>query len=138
MQHLFYDTNKGESMNKYLAVLGRVLLAQIFLVQVIMLINSFMSNPTGYEQYQMGLASHGLPGIFAPLIILIQMVGGLALLLGYKTRIAAMVMAVYALFIMLTGLTPAPLQYLAIVGGLLVLAANAETAFSLDSCRKKS
>ena len=125
-------------MNKYLAVLGRVLLAQIFLVQVIMLINSFMSNPTGYEQYQMGLASHGLPGIFAPLIILIQMVGGLALLLGYKTRIAAIVMAVYALFIMLTGLTPAPLQYLAIVGGLLVLAANAETAFSLDSCRKKS
>ncbi len=125
-------------MNKYLAVLGRVLLAQIFLVQVIMLINSFMSNPTGYEQYQMGLANYGLPGIFAPLIILIQMVGGLALLLGYKTRIAAIVMAVYALFIMLAGLTPAPLQYLAIVGGLLVLAANAETAFSLDSCRKKS
>ncbi|PKO52286.1 MAG: hypothetical protein CVU26_06930, partial [Betaproteobacteria bacterium HGW-Betaproteobacteria-2] len=100
-------------MNKYLAVLGRVLLAQIFLVQVIMLINSFMSNPTGYEQYQMGLANYGLPGIFAPLIILIQMVGGLALLLGYKTRIAAIVMAVYALFIMLAGLTPAPLQYLA-------------------------
>jgi putative oxidoreductase len=138
MQHLFYDINKGKSMNKYLAVLGRVLLAQIFLVQVIMLINSFMSNPTGYEQYQMGLASHGLRGIFAPLIILIQIVGGLALLLGYKTRIAAVVMAIYALFIMLVGLTPAPLQYLAIVGGLLVLATNAQTAFSLDSCRKKS
>jgi len=125
-------------MNKYLAVLGRVLLAQIFLVQVIMLINSFMNNPTGYEQYQMGLANYGLPGIFAPLIILIQMVGGLALLLGYKTRIAAIVMAVYALLIMLAGLTPAPLQYLAIVGGLLMLAANAETALSLDGCRKKS
>ena len=125
-------------MNKYLAVLGRVLLAQIFLVQVIMLINSFMNNPTGYEQYQMGLANYGLPGIFAPLIILIQMVGGLALLLGYKTRIAAIVMAVYALLIMLAGLTPAPLQYLAIVGGLLMLAANAEMALSLDGCRKKS
>ena len=125
-------------MNKYLAVLGRVLLAQIFLVQVIMLINSFMNNPTGYEQYQMGLASHGLPGLFAPLIILIQMVGGFALLLGYKTRIAAIAMAVYALFIMLAGLTPAPLQYLAIVGGLLVLATHAETAFSLDSYRKRA
>lgn len=125
-------------MNKYLAVLGRVLLAQIFLVQVIMLINSFMSNPVGYEQYYNGLTAHGLPGLVAPLIILVQVVGGLALLLGYKTRVAAIVMAVYALFIMLAGLTPAPLQYLAIVGGLLVLAANCETPFSLDSCRKKS
>ncbi|PKO25701.1 MAG: hypothetical protein CVU35_02825 [Betaproteobacteria bacterium HGW-Betaproteobacteria-8] len=125
-------------MNKYLAVLGRVLLAQIFLVQVFMLINSFMSNPAGYEQYQMGLANQGLPGVFAPLIILILLVGGLALLLGYKTRMVAIIMAVYALFIMLVGLTPAPLQYLAIVGGLLVLAANGETPFSLDSCRKKA
>lgn len=125
-------------MNKYLAVSGRVLLAQIFLVQVFMLINSFMSNPAGYEQYQMGLANQGLPGVFAPLIILILLVGGLALLLGYKTRMVAIIMAVYALFIMLVGLTPAPLQYLAIVGGLLVLAANGETPFSLDSCRKKA
>ncbi len=125
-------------MNKYLAVLGRVLLAQIFLVQVFMLLNSFMSNPVGYEQYQMGLAGHGLPGVFAPLIILIQTLGGLALLLGYKTRMAAIIMAVYALFIMLAGLTPAPLQYLAIVGGLLVLASATETPFSLDSCRKKA
>lgn len=125
-------------MNRYLAVLGRVLLAQIFLVQVVMLINTFMSNPAGYEQYQMGLAAYGLPGIFAPLIILVQVVGGTALLLGYKTRVAAVIMAVYALFIMLAGLTPAPLQYLAIVGGLLVLASSSETPFSLDSCRKKA
>src|SRR5690554_2259743 len=125
-------------MNRYLALLGRVLLAQIFLVQVILLLNSFMNNPVGYDQYFNGLKSLGLPGIVAPLIILVQVVGGLTLLLGYKTRATAIVMAVYALFIMLVGLTPAPLQYLAIIGGLLTLAACEEFPLSLASCRKKA
>ena len=125
-------------MNRYLALLGRVLLAQIFLVQVILLLNSFMNNPVGYDQYFNGLKSLGLPGIVAPLIILVQVVGGLTLLLGYQTRATAIVMAVYALFIMLVGLTPAPLQYLAITGGLLTLAACEEFPLSLDSCRKKA
>lgn len=125
-------------MRKFLAVLGRILLAQIFLVQVYMLVNGFMSNPVGYEQYQMGLANHGLPRVFAPLIILVLGVGGLALLLGYKTRAAAIVMSVYVLFITLVGLTPSPLQYMAIIGGLLLLAAADELPCSLDSCRKKS
>lgn len=124
-------------MSKYLAVLGRILLAQIFLVQVYMLVNNFLNNPTGYEQYQMGLAAHGLPGIFAPLIIFVLALGGLALLLGYKARIAAIAMSIYALFIVLVGLTPAPLQYIAIIGGLLVLASAEVTPCSLDS-RKKS
>jgi putative oxidoreductase len=121
-------------MNKYLAVAGRVLLGQIFLVQIIILINSFMNNPTGYEQYQMGIAGQGLPGIFAPLIILIQIVGGLVLILGYKTRIVAIVMSLYVVF--LTFFLLPPLQYLAIVGGLLVLAANPNTAYSLDNLKK--
>ena len=34
-------------MQKYLATAARVLLAQIFLLQVIALIVGFMSNPTG-------------------------------------------------------------------------------------------
>lgn len=121
-------------MNKYLAVLGRVLLGQIFLVQIIFLINSFMSNPAGYEQYQSGLATQGLPGVFAPLIILTQILGGLALVLGYKTRVAAIVMSVYVVF--LTFFLVPPLQYLAIVGGLLVLAANPVMAYSLDNLKK--
>ncbi|HEY8354324.1 MAG TPA: DoxX family protein [Methylophilaceae bacterium] len=125
-------------MNRYLAVLGRVLLAQLFLVQVIMMLNDFMNNPVGYDQFYSALQAHGLPGVVAPLIILVQVVGGLALLVGYKTRAVAIIMAVYALFIVLVGLTPAPLQYLAIIGGLLVLASSGETPFSIDSCRKKA
>jgi len=122
-------------MGKYLSVLGRVLLAQIFLLQVIILIYGFLNNPTGYEEYQTGLATHGLPGIFAPLIILIQLVGGLSLLLGYKTKATAVFLAIYAIFISFALGLP-PLQYLAIAGGLITLAGNPKTAFSLDNLKK--
>lgn len=122
-------------MIKYLGTLGRVLLAQLFLLQVIALIIGFFNNPTGYLDYQNALGHQGLPGIFAPLIILVQLVGGSALLLGFKTKPAAIAMAIYAIFISFA-LGLSPFQYLAIVGGLLTLAANPTTAISLDSLKK--
>ncbi len=124
-------------MQKYLATLARILLAQLFLVQVIVLIIGFTSNPDGYQQYQASLGSMGLPGIFAPLIILVNTIGGLALLLGYKTKAFALVMAIY--IVGLTLLLKLPLlQYLAIAGGLLLLYANPNTACSLDNLNKKA
>jgi putative oxidoreductase len=124
-------------MNKYLSTLGRVFLAQLFLLQVIALIIGFFNNPNGYLDYQNALGHQGLPGIFAPLIILIQLVGGSALMLGFKTKPAAIAMAIYAIFISFA-LGLSPFQYLAIVGGLLTLAANPTTAFSLDNLKKSS
>lgn len=123
-------------MNKFLGVAGRVLLAQLFLVQVVILIYGFLNNPSGYQDYQAGLGQHGLPGIFAPLIILIQVLGGAFLLIGYKTKATAIFMAIYAVFIAFT-LGLAPLQYLAVVGGLLTLANNPRTAFSVDGLRNR-
>ena len=124
-------------MNKILSVLGRVLIAQLFLVQVVFLILSFKNNPNGYLEYQMALGQHGLPGIFAPLTILIQLLGGLALLLGYKTRVAALSLALYALIILvLAALSSNPFSSLAVVGGLLAIAVNSDTPFSLDNLKK--
>lgn len=122
-------------MQKYLPTVARVLLSQIFLIQVIALIIGFSSHPEGYQQYQAQLGGLGLPGIFAPLIILINLVGGAALFLGYKTRVFALVMAIYALA--LTFLLQLPvLQYLAIAGGLLMLYLNPNTACSIDNLKK--
>ncbi|MDO9282531.1 MAG: DoxX family membrane protein [Methylotenera sp.] len=122
-------------MQKYLATVARVLLSQIFLVQVIALIIGFMSHPEAYHDYQAGLGSLGLPGIFAPLIILVNLVGGLALLLGYKTKTVALIMAIYA--VILTLLLKLPLlQYLAIAGGLLLLHVNPNTPCSMDNLKK--
>ena len=56
-------------MQRYLTALARILLAQVFLLQITMLIIGFFSTPDGYQQYQAGLGSLGLASIFAPLII---------------------------------------------------------------------
>ena len=122
-------------MQKYLATVARVLLAQIFLLQVIALIVGFMSNPTGYQEYQAGLGSLGLPGIFAPLIIFMNLVGGLALLLGYKTKAFALIMAIYIVILSFILRLPV-LQYLAIAGGLLLLYVNPITACSIENLKK--
>ena len=122
-------------MQRYLTTLARILLAQIFLLQIIMLIYGFFNNPNGYLEYQMGLGSLGLPGVFAPLIILLNFVGGLALFLGYKTKFFALFMAIYAVIISFLLHLPV-LQYLAIAGGLLMLYLHPETAVSLDNLKK--
>lgn len=122
-------------MQRYLSTFARILLAQVFLIQMIVLIVGFFSNPDGYEQYRAGLGSLGLPGIFAPLIILIQVVGGLALLLGFKTKFFAIFMAIYAVIISFLLHLPV-LQYLAIAGGLIMLYLNPNNAFSLDNLKK--
>lgn len=126
-------------MDKYLGVLARILLAQIFLVAIIIQIMIIMKNPTGYQDFQIYLGQHGLPGIFAPLMILIQLVAGVALVLGYKTKLAAYVLAGYSVFIAFVMKFNEPIifmQYLAIAGGLLTLAINPKTACSLDNLKK--
>jgi putative oxidoreductase len=122
-------------MQRYLPTVARILLAQVFLLQITMLIIGFFSNPDGYAQYQAQLGSLGLAGIFAPLIILVQLVGGLALFLGYKTKFFALFMAIYAVIISFLLHLPV-LQYLAIAGGLLMLYLNPAMACSLDNLKK--
>ena len=129
-------------MNKYTPVLARILLAQIFVIAVLITLSQITSNPEGYQAYTAYLAAHGLVAFFAPLTIFIQFVFGLGLLLGYKTKICAYVLAVYAIFIALfmklqeiNGLI-LTLQYLAIAGGLIMLALHDKMACSLDNLKK--
>jgi putative oxidoreductase len=127
-------------MQKYIPVLARLLLAQIFVIATIIQLMLFSNDPNGYENFRIYLGQHGLVGIFAPLIILVQLVGGVALLLGFKTRLFAYVMAGYSLFVAFALRFNEPvifMQYLAIAGGLLALAAIAPTACSLDNLKKK-
>ena len=129
-------------MNKYIEVFARILLAQIFLIAVLITLSQITSNPDGYQAYTAYLAAHGLVGFFAPLTIFIQLVFGLGLLLGFKTKICAYVLAAYAIFIALfiklqevNGLI-LTLQYLAISGGLIMVALHEKMACSLDNLNK--
>ena len=123
-------------MDKYIPVAARLLLAQLFVVATVIQLMVFMNHPDGYEQFRVQLGMLGLPGIFAPLMILVQLVGGVALLLGFKTRLFAFVMAAYAVF-MVFALGMNVMQWLAVAGGLLALAALSPTACSLDNLLKK-
>ena len=134
-------------MNKFLPAIARVFLAQIFLVSILISLNGIMNRPDGYIAYQNGLMSHGLPGIFAPISVIVQLLGGLTLFVGYKTRLTALVLTIYTLINALSYLytftiLPSPvnliplqqaLQYLAITGGLIVLMQNPVTTFALDN-----
>lgn len=127
-------------MNPYIPVAARLLLAQLFVATTVIQFSIFINDPNGYENFRVYLGQHGLAGIFAPLMILVQILGGAALLLGFKTRMAAWVMAGYAIFIAFALRLNEPIlfmQYLAIAGGLMALAVISPTACSLDKLRKK-
>lgn len=131
--------NKGNKMNHYLAAVSRIFLGTIFLGPVIIRLSSIMSQPDGYAAYQALLGHLGLPGIFAPVIILIQLVGGSALVLGYGTRFVAFFLAAFALFLafLLGRMQPEVMfLYMGIAGGLVMLALNPDTPFSLDNLKK--
>jgi putative oxidoreductase len=124
-------------MTKHLGLISRILLAQIFFVTIIIILKNIMNTPNGYQMYMDMLGARGLPGILAPISILVQFVGGLAMILGYKIRITAYVLAAYSLFwAIVYYLNPnlvMILLYLAVTGGFLLVAAHPEnTGCSLD------
>ena len=123
-------------MQKYQTAAARILLALVFLGLVLLRLSTIMASPDGYLQYQMTLGQFGLPGIFAPLLILIQIVASLALLLGYKTKLFACVLATLAIFLAIVLGSKIPelfFLYLGISGGMLLLIIYPKTACSFDN-----
>ena len=83
---MFTISNFKDCMNKFLPAIGRVFIAQIFLVSILISLNGIMNTPDGYIAYQNGLMSHGLPGIFAPISVIVQLLGGFALFVGFNRK----------------------------------------------------
>jgi putative oxidoreductase len=79
-------------MDKLIVVAARVLMAQIFII-------SGWGKLMGVSATEGLFAKLGIPmvGIVVPLVILVELGGGLALLLGFKTRWVAAVLAAFTL-----------------------------------------
>jgi putative oxidoreductase len=126
-------------MQKYQTAVARILLALVFLGLVLLRLSAIMSTPDGYVQYQVTLGHFGLPAIFAPILILMQLIGGLALLVGYKTKLFARLFVVLAIFLGIV-LSKASFEvlflYVGIAGGMLLLSSYPQTACSLDNLKK--
>ncbi len=127
-----------------LALVGRLLLALLFLPAGIGKVTGF-AGTVGY------IASVGLPlpTLGAIIALVVEIVGGLALIAGLGTRLAALVLAVFTLaasfFFHAYWAVPAAQQFvtqllfmknIAVVGGLLTLAAWGAGAWSLDARRQ--
>jgi putative oxidoreductase len=112
---------------------GRVLMSFIFIMAGINKIGAY-AGTQGYME------SMGVPGILLPLVILLEIGGGLALLLGWQTRIAAFLLAGFSIVsaIIFHANFADQMQSilfmknLAIAGGLLFLVAGAAQKWSID------
>ncbi len=69
---------------------GRLLISLIFVTSGISKLASF----SGTQAY---MESAGVPGILLPVVIAIELLGGLAIILGWHTRIAAFLLAGFSL-----------------------------------------
>ena len=137
------SSNTSNTAQNALNLAGRVLLAALFLPAGI-------SKLTGFEGTVGYIASVGLPlpAVGAVLALLVEIVGSVALIAGFGTRIAAPVLAAFTLvasfFFHAFWAVPADQAFmvqllffknLAVVGGLLALAANGAGGWSLDARR---
>lgn len=78
------------SIQKFAELGGRILLATLFLL-------AGLSKLTGYAGTQAYMASAGVPAFLLPLVIALEIGGGLAIVLGFQTRIVAFLLAGFSL-----------------------------------------
>ena len=120
-------------MNKYLHLLGRILLAVIFIMAAI----GKIKDPAGTISY---MASVGLPGFLLWPTIALELLGGIAIIVGFQTRLAAVALAVFtvvAAVLFHNNMADQMqsimfLKDISIAGGLLLLAASGASGFSVD------
>jgi putative oxidoreductase len=75
-----------EMINNVFTLVGRVLISVMFIM-------AGYSKIGGYEGTQGYMASVGVPGWLLPAVIAVELIGGLTILVGYQTRIAAFLLA---------------------------------------------
>jgi putative oxidoreductase len=121
-------------VNAYLSLLGRISLSLIFII-------SGWGKIAGYTATQGYMESVGVPGALLPLVIALEVGGGLALVAGAFSRWTALGLAVFSIasaLIFHANLAD-PMQAImfwknfAIAGGFLLLAANGPGPLSLDA-----
>jgi putative oxidoreductase len=135
-RHIQPTVWKENIVDKVLSVLARLLMAQLF-------ITSGWQKLTGFSGTEGYFAALGIPmaGIVTPLVILIELGGGLALLSGFKVHWVAAILAAFTVGSALIAHThfadPGQainfMKNLSIVGGLLWFSRYGAGAASIDA-----
>ncbi|MFA5941443.1 MAG: DoxX family protein [Sinimarinibacterium sp.] len=121
------------TLKPWIFVVGRVLIAAIF-------VTAGWGKIGGYEGTQQYMQAMGVPGALLPLVIFAELGGGLAIVFGLLTRLAAAGLAVFCVVsaFLFHGAADQVNQImfmknLALAGGLLFLVAEGAGTISLDA-----
>jgi putative oxidoreductase len=121
-------------MNQYTHLAGRILLALIFVISGA----GKIADPAGSAGYMQAM---GVPAILLWPTIALELLGGLAIIVGFQTRLVAYLLAAFSLVaaaIFHTNFADQMqmimfLKNISIAGGFLLLASSGATALSIDS-----
>ena len=113
---------------------GRILLSLMF-------VTSGFSKISGYTATQGYMEAMGVPAMLLPLVIAVELLGGLAVMLGWHTRIAAFLLAGFSLLSALLfhanfGDQMQMIMFMkniSIAGGFLMIVALGGGAYALDN-----
>ncbi len=122
-------------MNTLVELAGRILLGHIFVMAGISKLGEGYAGTAGYME------SMGIPGGLLPVVIAVEIVGGLMVILGFKARWAAYALAGFCI------VSAAIFHYnfadqmhmilfmnnISMAGGLLLLSAHGASELSLDN-----
>lgn len=136
----------SDSSSSFTPLAGRILISVLFLISGFFKIG-------GYHQMVEYAGSKGLPmaGVAVACAAVLELAAGLAILVGFQTRIAAWLLFLYLIpttfvfhnFWSMQGMEQQDnmihlLKNVAIMGGLVILAANGAGPYSLDHSRAKA
>ena len=121
------------------APIGRVLISLMF-------VTSGLSKISGYAATQGYMDAMGVPGMLLPLVIAVEVLGGVAVILGWHTRVAAFLLAGFSLLsaILFHANFGDQMQMtmfmknLAIAGGFLMIVSQGGGAYALDNLKNRS
>ena len=121
-------------LQAFSALLGRLFLAMIF-------IQSGLSKMSDYAATQGYMDAMGVSSALLPLVIALEVLGGIAIVIGFKARLVALAMAGFSLLSALLlhtnfsdhTQTIMLMKNIAIAGGFLMIVAHGAGAYALDN-----
>ena len=122
-----------DKLQELSAPIGRLLLSMIFIF-------SGFTKITGYAATQGYMESMGVPDTLLPLVIALELFGGIAVLLGFKARLIALLFVGFNIISALlfhqfwideSQMNPF-MKNIAIAGGFLMIFAHGAGAYSID------
>ena len=128
-----------KNFDSMINLVGRIFISAIFLLSGINKISAF-EGTQGYME------AFGVPGMLLPLVIAFEVMAAIAVIIGFKTRIAALLLALFSLSTAMVFHTDfanqaefiAFMKNLAIAGGFLFLFTNGAGGLSLDHRLEKN